>query len=115
MVNDGCRKIADTFNRLHADKRKVTVGKTFVYNTIKKHRYEITILRRKIKNKRPRSLPKNLVWSIDLTKVTDQDKSSHTLLALSIPALAPAFIYNSYHPKRPSRYYVFYWTQLNNM
>lgn len=82
MVNDGCRKIADTFNRLRADKRKVTVGKTFVYNTIKKHRYEITILRRKIKNKRPRSLPKNLVWSIDLTKVTDQDKSSHTLFGV---------------------------------
>ncbi len=33
----GCRKVADTFNRLHGDRQ--TVGKSFVAKTIRKHRY----------------------------------------------------------------------------
>src|SRR5690606_41321957 len=32
--------------------------------------------------KRPRSLPMNHVWSIVVTKVTDKDKSSHTLFGV---------------------------------
>jgi transposase InsO family protein len=82
MVHDGCRKIADTFNRLYEDKRQMTVGKTFVYNTIHAHRYEIYVLRRKIKSKRPRIFPKNLIWSMDLTQVTDNETQVHTLFGI---------------------------------
>ena len=80
--NKGCRSIAVTFNRLHSQKRKMTVGKTFVANVIKAHRYEILLLSRKIKHQQPKPLPKNLIWGMDLTQVTDQNKN--TQLALGI-------------------------------
>src|SRR4051812_880817 len=35
----GCRKLAETFNRLHAQ-RDETVGKTYVSNIVRRHRYE---------------------------------------------------------------------------
>lgn len=82
MVHDGCRKISDTFNRLHRNKKNMTVGKTYVHETIKKHEYEIRILRKKIKNKKPRPLPKNLIWSLDLTQVADATRQPHTLFGL---------------------------------
>lgn len=82
MPHEGCRKIADIFNRLYAEKRNTSVGKTFVYYTIQKHRYEINILRRKIRNKRPRALPKNLIWSMDLTQVTTNDNQRHILFGI---------------------------------
>jgi hypothetical protein len=77
MSHEECRKVADTFNRLYAEKRNTSIGKTFVYYTIQKHRYEIMMLRRKIKNKRPPPLPKNLIWTMDLTQTRDQQKSLH--------------------------------------
>ena len=82
MAHDGCRKVADTFNRLYGDSRNMTVGKTYVYNTIKNYKYDIQVLRRKIKNSKPRPLPKNLIWSMDLTQVRDAKQQSHTLLGL---------------------------------
>jgi transposase InsO family protein len=82
MVHEGCRKIADTFNRLYEDKRQMTVGKTFVYNTIQAHRYEIYVLRKKMKNKRPRVLPKNLIWSMDLTQVSDTHTQTHCVFGV---------------------------------
>jgi transposase InsO family protein len=82
MIHDGCRKIADTFNRLYEYKKHMTVGKTYVYETVKKHRYEIQVLRRRIKHRKPRSLPKNLIWSLDLTQVTDNKKQLHTVFGM---------------------------------
>ncbi|QEI12896.1 integrase core domain-containing protein [Cellvibrio japonicus] len=82
MIHDGGRKIADTFNRLYADKRQMTVGKTFVYNTIQKHRYDIRVLRKKIKNKKPRTLPRNFVWSMDLTRITDNQHQPHNVFGI---------------------------------
>jgi hypothetical protein len=49
----------------------MTVGKTYVCETIKKHLYEIQVLRRNIKHKKPMPMPKNLIWSLDLTQVCD--------------------------------------------
>lgn len=79
MIHDGSRKIADTFNRLYEHKKHMTVGKTYVCETIKKHLYEIQVLRRKIKHKKPRPLPKNLIWSLDLTQVPDDGQQNHLL------------------------------------
>ena len=71
MPGAGCRRIADTFNRRHARhrviKRRMTVGKSFVAETMRKHRYEIDIQRRRIKHRVPPALPRNLVWAMDLT------------------------------------------------
>lgn len=82
MVHDGCRAIANTFNRLYENKKQMTVGKTYVYETLKKHYYEVLVLRRKIKRSKPRPLPKNLIWAMDLTQVTDESGQRHTLFGL---------------------------------
>ena len=46
MADAGCRVIADTFNRLHAN-AAMSVGKTFVSELVRKHKYAIQMLRRK--------------------------------------------------------------------
>ena len=69
----GCRAIAGIFNRRFAARRKTTVGKTFVCEVIRRHRYAIEVERRKIKNAKPRCVPKNLIWGIDLTGKTTLD------------------------------------------
>lgn len=82
MPKEGCRKVAHTFNRLHGEKRKMTVGKSYVYNIIKQHLYEIQVLRKNIKHRKPKPLPKNLIWSMDLTQVRDSTGQAHTLFGL---------------------------------
>ena len=50
----------------------MTVGKTYVADRIRESKLEILRLRRKIKNRRPRPLPRNLIWGPDLTYVEEQ-------------------------------------------
>lgn len=64
----GCRKVADTFNRLHAPTR---VGKSFVSNTIRNHQYALLNISRELRNKRPAPVNVNSVWGVDLTFVRD--------------------------------------------
>ncbi len=66
----GCRKLADTFNHLHR-KRGETVSKSFVASVLRGREEEILRLRRKLRARKPRPLPKNLVWALDLTFVPD--------------------------------------------
>ena len=86
MPDAGCRRIADTFNRRHAHhreiRRRMTVGKSFVADTMRKHRYEIEIVRRRMKHRVPPALPRNLVWAMDLTGKTDAAGSIHSILGL---------------------------------
>ena len=74
ISNVGCGKVAEIFNQLYGHKE--TVSKTFVYEKLKAHQYDVFLLRKKIKNKQPRALPINQNWAIDLTKVklTKQQK-----------------------------------------
>ena len=60
----GGRKIADLFNRRHEVKRQMTVSKSYVYEKIKQHRYQIQVLRRHLKHKRPKKLPRNVCWGV---------------------------------------------------
>ncbi|KAF0143503.1 MAG: Integrase core domain-containing protein [Nitrospirae bacterium] len=71
MAEVGCRKIADAFNRRFALSKQMTVSKTYANDVIRKHKYEIQILRKKIKNRRPKPVPVNLAWGLDLTGKTD--------------------------------------------
>jgi transposase InsO family protein len=64
----GCLKVAEMFNRRHAD-NGMTVGKSFVAKTIKKHSCQLLLLERGIRNAKPRHVPRNLIWGIDLTQV----------------------------------------------
>jgi transposase InsO family protein len=82
MPDSGCRAIALLFNRRHGRSRSMMVGKTFVSDTIRRHLYEIQVLRRKIKHARPKPVPHNLIWAMDLTGKTDGRGRQHRLLGI---------------------------------
>jgi transposase InsO family protein len=82
MPKAGCRTIADICNRRFAAARKVTVGKTFVHETLQRHEYEIQILRRKLKHAKPKAVPRNLIWGLDLTGKSDVRGKLHYLLGI---------------------------------
>ena len=82
MPQAGCRTIADICNRRFAASRNVTVGKTFVHQTLQRHDYEIQVLRRSLKHAKPRNVPRNLIWGVDLTGKTDAQGRLHLLLGI---------------------------------
>ncbi|MFZ3089599.1 MAG: hypothetical protein WA240_03155 [Nitrospirota bacterium] len=82
MPEAWCRYLASLFNRKYAAVKNMTVGKTFVSHVIQKHAYEIQILRKKIKNSRPKPLPKNLIWGMGITGKTDDHKNLHNILGI---------------------------------
>jgi len=86
MPRAGCRAIATIFNRRFgkhpSHKRRVTVSKTFVCELIRRHRYEIEVERRWIKNARPKPVPRNLIWGVDLTGKTTLDGRTRIVLAI---------------------------------
>lgn len=82
MPHDGCRKVADCFNRRFELTRQMTVGKTCVADTLRKYHYELAILRRQIKNAKPKAVPKNLVWALDLTGKTTLDGQTRMILGI---------------------------------
>lgn len=77
-----CRTIADTFNRMFFCTKQMSVGKTFVHAIVQKHKYQIEVLRKKIKNAKPKPVPKNLIWGMDLTGKTDTHGKLHMMLGI---------------------------------
>ncbi len=82
MPEAGCRMVAHTFNRRFAGNRQMTVSKTFVNETVRKFNYEIQVMRKETKNRKPKGVPKNLVWGMDLTGKIDADGTAHNLLGI---------------------------------
>lgn len=86
MPDAGCRAIALVFNRRFArhdgSKRRATVGKSFVAEIVRRHRYEIDVERRRIKHRLPPAVPRNLVWAMDLTGKRDAAGKAHSILGL---------------------------------
>lgn len=82
MPQAGCRSIADICNRRFAASRNITVGKTCVHYILQRHEYEIQILRRNLKHARPKAVPPNRIWGIDLTGKTDAQGKLHLLLGI---------------------------------
>src|SRR6266702_2815731 len=82
MPEAGCRAIADSFNRRFAAKRRMTVGNTFVSELVRQHRYEIDVVRRQIKNARPKPVPRNLIWGLDLTGKATLDGRTRLVLGI---------------------------------
>lgn len=82
IPDKGCRKIADIFNLRYAVSHKITVGRTFVSETLRRHRYEIEVMRRKIKHRVPPALPLNLIWAMDLTGKGDAAGNMHMIVSL---------------------------------
>lgn len=62
--------------------RKITVGKTYVHETLQGHNYEVQILRRNLKQAKPKSVPRNLIWGIDLTGKTDADRNLYSIFGI---------------------------------
>ena len=82
MPEAGCRLIAHTFNRRFARSRQMTVSKTFVNEIIRKYKYQIQVLRRKIKNRIPKPVPRNLIWGIDISGKTDTQGDLNHILGI---------------------------------
>ena len=82
MGCQGCRKLADTFNNLHAAKSACTVGKTFVAECIKANQYSLACLRQEMRNTLPRPVAVNAVWAVDLTFYTDACGRQHMALGI---------------------------------
>lgn len=82
MLHAGCRTIAHHFNRRWASRRQVTVGKSYVAMTLRKHQYLILDARRTLKHRVPRPLPRNRIWGCDLLVKTDQRGTAHLGLAI---------------------------------
>lgn len=82
MPQAGCRTIAHHFNRRWAVRRDMTVSKTYVAETCRRHQYLIYKTRRKLKHRVPRLIPRNRIWGCDLLIKTDQDGRGHLALAI---------------------------------
>ena len=82
MPQAGCRTIAGICNRRYAASRQVTIGKTCVHQILQRHDYEIRILRRNLKHAKPKVVPRNLIWGLDLTGKTDANGCLHSLLGI---------------------------------
>lgn len=77
LTGKGCRSIEKLFNRIYATSRKMTVSKSYVHYTIRKHRYEIEVLRRNMKHRLPRPVKRNHVWAMDMTGKGDVGGEVH--------------------------------------
>ena len=77
----GCRKLAGLFNNLHSA-HGMTVSKSFVYEVLKQHMYEVLQLRRLLKNRIPSALPCNHTWGLDMTGKMDDQRNIHSILGI---------------------------------
>lgn len=82
MSDAGCRRISDTFNRLHAVRHRMTVSKTWVSVLVRKRRLEIEALRSDWKRRVPRPMDANVIWGVDLTGKQDTDGVVHPILGI---------------------------------
>ena len=82
MPRAGCRTITHCFNRRFAERRRMTVGKTYVADTLRRQQYAILCARRKMKHRVPRPIPRNLIWGMDLLTKTDAHGRRHVVLAI---------------------------------
>jgi len=82
LTGAGCRSVANLFNRLYAKRCAMTVSKSYVHYTLRDHRHEIEVLRRKLKHRIPAAVPTNSVWALDLTGKGDLDGNLHSILGI---------------------------------
>ena len=71
-------KIADSFNRQFS----ISVSKTYVYDIIRKNKYQILAERKRIKNRKPYPVAINKIWGIDLTGKHNSDKNNMHIIGI---------------------------------
>ena len=69
MPDHGCRAVADVFNHLYCERRKMTVG------VIRRRQLDIVRKQRELKHRRPRPMARNAIWGLDLTYVAASGES----------------------------------------
>jgi transposase InsO family protein len=77
-----CRAIAMTFNRRFAQRKRMTVGRSFVAKTLREQAAEIHLLRRQLRGRWLTAGPRNVVWGLDLTGKADDTGRQHAILGL---------------------------------
>jgi putative transposase len=82
LPHAGCRTIAHHFNRRWQARRQMTVSKTYVADTCRRHQYLTLRARRKLKHRVPRPMPRNRIWGCDLLTKTDRQGQPHLALAI---------------------------------
>jgi len=82
MPEAGCRTVSHCFNRRFSSRTQMTVGKTFVADTVRRNQYAILRVRRRLKHRVPRPVPRNLIWGMDLAVKTDAQGTQHVVLAV---------------------------------
>lgn len=82
MPNASVRTVATTFNELWRERRRETVGKTWVATVIGRHELEIARKRSEIKKRRPQAMAPNRVWALDLTYLPDLEHRPTAILGL---------------------------------
>ncbi|MFK2889513.1 transposase family protein [Dyella flagellata] len=78
----GSRKVTATFNGLHKAKVGVSVGKSFVAEQIRAHRYQALQLSKQYRHRRPLPSPRNHTWGVDMTGAEDIHGTSHTIVGM---------------------------------
>ncbi len=81
MPANGCRKIATTFNHMHAKRKPMPVGESFVANVLVCEGHRIVELRRAQRRRMPRAMPRNRLWALDLTYI-QRHEAQRTLFGL---------------------------------
>ena len=82
LPDEGCRHIADVFNRRHGNGQDIRVGKTYVSYVIRHNQYQILLQRRYLRRRRPLSVPLHQTWALDLSGKTDTAARTHMMLAI---------------------------------
>ncbi|MBH0199885.1 MAG: transposase family protein [Nitrospira sp.] len=82
MPQAGCRTIAHYFNRRWKARRHMTVSKTYVADTCRKHQYKVLHARRRLKHRVPRPMRRNRLWGCDLLVKTDSIGQRHVAIAV---------------------------------
>ena len=76
-----CRNLAEVFNGQFAE-RGVSVGRTYVATTLRAANADIVRLRRTLKHRVPKAMPRNRVWALDLTGKADLNGHQQMMLGL---------------------------------
>jgi putative transposase len=79
MRDASYRTIAATFNARHAVKSRESISKSTVARIIKKHRYQMMQLRRKLNKRQPHDVEPGAQWAIDFTHIADDTGAIHCL------------------------------------
>jgi putative transposase len=75
-----CRQVAMAFNRQHG--AALTIGKTYAWETMRKHAAEVVELRRAIRRTPPRAMPVGDSWALDLTFFVSRPGLTFTVLGI---------------------------------